>query len=422
MARERQLPERRNPLIAEEHSPPMNILIERRRLGQTELAVKPGQVGTSNATKPDNLGKFDYAHLRVPLPKDLKGSGVISMLKSGFYPEAYFLMRRSNDGYISATGMFKAAFPWASAEEEEAEKQHLKSLPETGDEEIAGNVWIPPENALELADEYGMRPWILALLDPEPIEKGTHDPKKRIATPPRFTMPSTTNGTSLPAPAERSTRSRTLRSASPAKQAPPTPSGRKIATPRRGRRTRNTRDGSLLATNIESAAEDAASVEPESVNGDAAPASPTPASTVTAKAEPAPISDSIKVDMELTEELNPATGTLETHTHVAYLDQAKAALESAKEMTVGRAAGKKRKADEMLIEEEEDVEEETIPVTEIVEEEEIVEARPVKRVRLTEVELKKRRSSGGQHWERWPASPSGIAMIPVFMGTFFQAL
>lgn len=54
--------------------------------------MKPGQVGTSNATKPDNLGKFDYAHLRVPLPKDLKGSGVISMLKSGFYPEAYFLM------------------------------------------------------------------------------------------------------------------------------------------------------------------------------------------------------------------------------------------------------------------------------------------------------------------------------------------
>lgn len=312
--------------------------------------------------------------------------------------------------------------------------------------------------ALELADEYGMRPWILALLDPEPIEKGTHDPKKRIATPPRFTMPSTTNGTSLPAPAERSTRSRTLRSASPAKQAPPTPSGRKIATPRRGRRTRNTRDGSLLATNIESAAEDAASVEPESVNGDAAPASPTPASTVTAKAEPAPISDSIKVDMELTEELNPATGTLETHTHVvvetpanhpdlplpndaqAYLDQAKAALESAKEMTVGRAAGKKRKADEMLIEEEEDVEEETIPVTEIVEEEEIVEARPVKRVRLTEVELKKekikRRAALGTlagiavgyvlHFRivvcHLDHTNSRSAMIPVFMGTFFQAL
>ena len=67
-------------------------LINKRRLGQTELAVDPGQVGTSNATKPKNLGTFDYAHLRVPLPKDLKGSGIFHASRNHSTPEAYFLM------------------------------------------------------------------------------------------------------------------------------------------------------------------------------------------------------------------------------------------------------------------------------------------------------------------------------------------
>ena len=40
--------------------------------------------------------------------------------------------------------MFKVAFPWATVKEEDAEKKHLKSIPEAGREEIAGNVWVPP--------------------------------------------------------------------------------------------------------------------------------------------------------------------------------------------------------------------------------------------------------------------------------------
>jgi len=72
----------------------VEILIERRRLGQTDLHVKPGQVGLNNATKAENLGIFDYAHLRVPLPPNLKGSGIFAAQKASPFPESYFLMVR----------------------------------------------------------------------------------------------------------------------------------------------------------------------------------------------------------------------------------------------------------------------------------------------------------------------------------------
>jgi hypothetical protein len=39
--------------------------------------------------------------------------------------------------------MFKSSFPWASTAEEDAEKKYIKSFPEAGHEEIAGNVWVP---------------------------------------------------------------------------------------------------------------------------------------------------------------------------------------------------------------------------------------------------------------------------------------
>jgi hypothetical protein len=55
------------------------------------------------------------------------------------------LQRRSKDGYVSATGMFKIAFPWALHAEEKAERDYLKSKDTTSQDEIAGNVWISPE-------------------------------------------------------------------------------------------------------------------------------------------------------------------------------------------------------------------------------------------------------------------------------------
>lgn len=41
--------------------------------------------------------------------------------------------------------MFKAAFPWASLAEEEAERRFQKTFPSAGQEEVAGSVWIAPE-------------------------------------------------------------------------------------------------------------------------------------------------------------------------------------------------------------------------------------------------------------------------------------
>lgn len=63
-------------------------------MGQTNLSVKAERVGHVNATKPDNLGVFEYAHLRAPLPKDLKGSEIFAPNSNQAHPESYFLMVR----------------------------------------------------------------------------------------------------------------------------------------------------------------------------------------------------------------------------------------------------------------------------------------------------------------------------------------
>ncbi|RAL14044.1 apses transcription factor [Aspergillus homomorphus CBS 101889] len=237
----RTLPKRNNPLILTDEAPAYEELLARRRLGKTNLAVKPTQIGTSNATKPENLGPFEYAHLRAPLPKDLKGSEIFPSHAPQQHPETYFLMRRSRDGYVSATGMFKIAFPWAKLDEERSEREYLKARSETSEDEIAGNVWISPILALELAKEYQMYDWVRALLDPTDIIQSPSSAKKQITPPPRFDLPPIEAPTLL---TSSSTRLRRGRSASPSKRP---------SSPRKPRQTRAMKEANAAATSAANA-------------------------------------------------------------------------------------------------------------------------------------------------------------------------
>ncbi|PWY84880.1 apses transcription factor [Aspergillus heteromorphus CBS 117.55] len=253
----RSLPKKNNPHVLADSAPACKLgshlapglglgldhdeLLARRRLGKTNLAVKPTQIGTSNATKPENLGPFEYAHLRAPLPRDLKGSEIFPSHVPQQHPETYFLMRRSKDGFVSATGMFKIAFPWAKLDEERAEREYLKTRTETSEDEIAGNVWISPLLALELAKEYLMYDWVRALLDPTDIIQSPSSAKKQITPPPRFDLPP------IEAPAiltASSTRLRRGRSASPSK---------KPSSPRKPRQTRAMKEANAAATSLANA-------------------------------------------------------------------------------------------------------------------------------------------------------------------------
>ncbi|KAL2853263.1 hypothetical protein BJY01DRAFT_78502 [Aspergillus pseudoustus] len=280
----RSLPKKNNPHVLPDAAPAYEELLTRRRLGKTNLSVKPTQVGTSNATKPENLGPFEYAHLRAPLPKDLKGSEIFPSHSPQQHPETYFLMvsglelspcgadsnsgcsfkqRRSKDGYVSATGMFKIAFPWAKLDEERSEREYLKTRDETSEDEIAGNVWISPVLALELAAEYKMYDWVRALLDPADIIQSPSSAKKHITPPPRFDLPPI-QAPEVLAPTSRGRRGR---SASPSKKA---------STPRKPRQTRAQKEASAAATSaanatLQSALDDTVSNADGEVNGDVLP-------------------------------------------------------------------------------------------------------------------------------------------------------
>ncbi|KAK5661165.1 hypothetical protein OQA88_11056 [Cercophora sp. LCS_1] len=336
------------------------------------VAAVPGAEVDASA-----LGFFDYAHLRAPLPK-----GIVSgIFKSS--PPSYFLMRRSSDGYVSATGMFKATFPYADQEEEEAERKYIKSLPTTSREETAGNVWIPPEQALALAEEYRITPWIRALLDPSDISitpGADSSPPKKISAPPKYFSPAPSQPALAPA-TRASTRSR--RSVSPSK---PTTSRRAIASPRK-RRVASSQ--SSIVT--ESASE---SQSPTLINGEVPSQIPVPVLRPVAKLdecddgpvkvesieqEPAvvlqPMEEEPKIKVQVDEEIKidkdgeeikhtkvevevPLLGEIPTAEDAAKMfAEAKAMVEAAtksiaEEAATAPNAKSKRKADEIAVDEE----------------------------------------------------------------------
>ncbi|KAI5799511.1 hypothetical protein FPQ18DRAFT_96150 [Pyronema domesticum] len=212
---QRALPARINPVL--KNPPPYQELVENRRMGQTNLGGGvPGH------------GPFSYVHLRISLPSNLDEDQ--ELFGSGA-PESYFLMRRSKDGFISATGMFKASFPYARKADEEAEKTYVKSnFKNTSKEETAGNIWVAPIDALTLAEEYGIKPWIEALLDNEPAVPSDHRKRGITPPPPFFRPPESDAGSvsSTAAPPSVGTRRRITRSMSPGKQ-------RVTVTPRKPR-------------------------------------------------------------------------------------------------------------------------------------------------------------------------------------------
>lgn len=139
-------------------------------------------------------------------------------------------------------------------------------IPETPQTLLPANGSLTSLSALALADEYGIRLWVAALLDPEPIAHGTgSESHHSYKSPPPYQFKDMVNGTGRSpekkAPAEskystRGRRSASVRSESPGAQTR-TP-GRPKATPR----TRRTR-GTL------SRVDESASLGSDSLNGDA---------------------------------------------------------------------------------------------------------------------------------------------------------
>ncbi|KAK6852372.1 hypothetical protein PG990_010021 [Apiospora arundinis] len=350
----RQLPKTHNPLMVE-NVPPFTDLVGRRRLGQTQLTPKMVQATSTADLDATNLGVFDYAHLRAPLPK-----GIVSgIFKSS--PNSYFLMRRSQDGFVSATGMFKATFPYAEAIEEENERKYIKSLVTTSHEETAGNVWIPPEQALSLATEYRITPWIRALLDPAdiPVTNTSESSPKKIQAPPKFDpILASQNTLAPPTPSSlRSTRGR--RSASPAKK-------RAIASPRKR---------STKVTASQSTAADPFSAE--TTNGVTESETPSSAATDDVRIEQietepvvvlAPVEEEPRVQVKVDQDVKVFKGVETTTTNVEIglpaggeppsaeeaakmIEEARAMVQAAAQEVEGSGASKggKRKVEDMAV-------------------------------------------------------------------------
>ncbi|KAF3207016.1 hypothetical protein TWF192_000611 [Orbilia oligospora] len=254
MTVKRRLPSRFNPLLTE-NDPSKDDLIELRRLGQTKLSTNTKPSAPAGSSPVPQQVLFSYVHLRAPLPQDINPE-IFGGTATGTKPEAYFLMRRSKDGYVSSTGMFKASFPYATKQEEESERRIVKSRFQISSDETAGNAWISPDDALTLAAEYRCRVWIEALLDDRPVNS---DPRNKAITPPPPYRPSKNGVESLsPASAKPKTVARSV-----------SPQPRKIAPMRKPRSAR-----AVIANKDSSLAPDTSEQPPASAPSSEDPSAP----------------------------------------------------------------------------------------------------------------------------------------------------
>ncbi|KAI7976682.1 hypothetical protein EIK77_009913 [Talaromyces pinophilus] len=297
--------------------------------------------------------------------------------------------------------MFKIAFPWAKAEEEKAEREYVKSKTETSVDETAGNLWISPLLALELAKEYQMLDWVRALLDSTDIIQTPASSKKPITPPPKFEMPPLENLTEL----NPTSRTRSRRSASPVKSSP-----KKTVSPRKSRAPRATKESSVAATTAASAslqaALDGAADRKEEPNGTAEDTDAAVAETTETKPKKsrskkqAAVDEKVTVNVESTTEVKDDVETTQTNVTVempvtlpdlppaedtqAMIAQAQKMVEEANKLQDQDAtaessspkAAKKRKSDDVEEDEEENADK---------------PAQPTKKARVLEDKLRKER-------------------------------
>lgn len=123
----------------------------------------------------------------------------------------------------------------------------------------------PINAALSLADEYGIKHWIIALLDPSPITHGTDNTKKHIQSPPPYRVKDLLNGVKTPKKSVRGKRS--TKSASPVPEEGSKSAARKIATPRKSRKGRKAADEDDAVNGDTKHSDDKVTVEVETAKG-----------------------------------------------------------------------------------------------------------------------------------------------------------
>ena len=253
--------------------------------------------------------------------------------------------------------------------------------------------------ALELAEDYGIVPWIKALLDETPVAS---DDKKAISPPPKFIF--TANGNTHWPPQGATPRGRGRpRAVSPSKMATPS---HKILSPRKPRATKASREANAssareasatLQAALDSAASrgDTESVDEEKLDGNVSVEATADEDETDEKKQDGTNGDEEKVTVEVDSVVEVKGDVETTHTNVKVampagspdlplpesteemIAKAKEMVEEARKLEGESSNGSlKRKADELDDDEDEEKDR---------------ELQPAKKARLLEQELKKQR-------------------------------